>query len=112
MNFSQLGILEKDLISVNVNFIENDYLLVEENHDFVYKNRVVKRSSSLSGGEETEDQVTGGTPGSLPDQFVSNLYVQFANKTSPSADKRRHKRKEKERQGRKKWETEHFIKLN
>ncbi|KAM7278991.1 hypothetical protein ACFE04_006125 [Oxalis oulophora] len=102
LDFSQLGVFENDLVSVNVNFIQSNYLLVEENRN---------RTSSLSGGEENEDCVVGSPTDTLPDQFVSDMYVQIANKTSPGADKRRHRRKEKERQGRKKWETEHFIKL-
>ncbi|GAV56587.1 hypothetical protein CFOL_v3_00129 [Cephalotus follicularis] len=93
----------------------NDYLIVEENRNFTMlhnKKNGIRRSSSSSNlaGEEIEDLI-GGTPGSLPDRLVSEMYIQMANKTSHGADRRRQRRKEKERQGRRKWETEHFVKI-
>ncbi|KAM7266210.1 hypothetical protein ACFE04_004107 [Oxalis oulophora] len=100
VSFSQLGVVEKDLVLVNVNFIEKDHLLVKENND---RSSVIKRCSS--GGEDVED---GGSCGLL-DQFVPELYIQLANKTSPSA---RRRRKERERLGKKKWEIEHFLRIS
>lgn len=56
-------------------------------------------------------KLESGSPGSLEE--TSELYQYYANRTSPGADRscRRQRRREKEKQGRKKWETEHFLKI-
>lgn len=106
-----------ELVPVNVNFIGKCHVVVEENSGFGYSNGKGKsKSKSKSpdgrkkgGGGAVED----GGSGSLPDQFMSEMYQHFANRTSPGGERwsRRHRRKEKERHGRMKWETEHFVKI-
>ncbi|GKV20059.1 hypothetical protein SLEP1_g30232 [Rubroshorea leprosula] len=117
--------LDQNLVPVNVNFMGSGHVLVEENVSFSYENieerkgrNGFRRSSSSENlqGEDSEEVNVGtesGYPGSLPDRFLSEMYAHFANRTSPSSDKswRKQKRKEKERQSRRKWEPEHFLKI-
>ncbi|XP_021889598.1 F-box protein At3g12350-like [Carica papaya] len=114
----KFGILDGSFVPVNVNFMGNGHVLVEEDHSLSSTSREEKRigfrrSSSFGNlrGEESED-VVGGIPGSLPECSVSEMYTQFANRTSPGSDRRRQRRKEKGRQGRRKWEPEHFVKVS
>lgn len=88
---------ENELIPVNVSFIGKCHVVIEENVG-------VRREEY--GGES-------GSPGSLPDRLMSDIYQYFANRTSPGGDRasRRQRRREKERQGRRKWEAEHFVKI-
>lgn len=78
------------LVPVDVNFMGNGHIMVEENPQ---KSPVCKGSSS-------------------DEDVVSEMYTQLANRTSPGGDRRRKMKKEKERQGRIKWEPEHFIKVS
>lgn len=78
------------LVPVDVNFMGNGHIMVEENPQ---KSPVCKGSSS-------------------DEDVVSEMYTQLANRTSPGGDRRRKRKKEKERQGRIKWEPEHFIKVS
>lgn len=95
-----------DLVSVDVSFVGRNHLVIEENQGFV-------RRSSI-GGEEMENSppksVTGSSP---PDRVTSDLYQYFANRTSPGWERayRRHRRKERQRQGRRLWEPEHYVKI-
>ncbi|MED6188737.1 hypothetical protein PIB30_088788 [Stylosanthes scabra] len=53
-----------------------------------------------------------GSPGSLPDRLMSEIYQHLANRTSPGSDKsRKQRRREKERLAKRKWEPEHFVKI-
>ncbi|KAE8658865.1 GATA type zinc finger transcription factor family protein [Hibiscus syriacus] len=75
---------------------------------------VLRKSPSSKNLIEASDEVIeSGTAGSLPDRFVSEMYSCFANKTSPVGDRgwRKQRKKEKERQGMRKWEPEHFVKV-
>ncbi|XP_019096141.1 PREDICTED: F-box protein At3g12350-like isoform X1 [Camelina sativa] len=86
-----------DLVPVDVNFMGNGHIMVEENRNNF-------REEQKSSGDESDDVI------SSPD--FSEMYTQFANKTSPGGERRRQRRKEKERQAsRTKWEPEHFIKV-
>lgn len=90
-----------NLVSVDVNFMGNGHIMVEENRCFINNNL---REEQKSSGDESDDLI------SSPD--FSEMYTQLANKTSPGGDRRRQKRKEKERQAsRTKWEPEHFLKV-
>ncbi|XP_016460393.2 F-box protein At3g12350 [Nicotiana tabacum] len=121
MNFDDLGFGESELIQVNVNFMGKTHVVVEENCGSALgyscnspQNRGGFRKVSSSGnmrGEEYEDLC--GSPGSLPDRLMSEIYQYFANKTSPGGNgsSRRQRRKEKERQGKRKWEPEHYVKI-
>lgn len=89
-----------NLVPVDVNFMGNGHIMVEENRE-EEKSPVCKGSSSGDDEESSEDVV------------VSEMYTQLANRTSPGGDRRRRKmKKEKERQARIKWEPEHFIKVS
>lgn len=118
----ELGVVENELIPVNINFMGKCHVVVEENLNFSYskspdgrKSGVMRVSSSgnLRGEEFGVVEDVSGSPGSLPDQFMSEMYQYFANRTSPGGDRwsRRQRRKEKERHGRMKWEPEHFVKI-
>ncbi|KAK6939726.1 hypothetical protein RJ641_029257 [Dillenia turbinata] len=50
---------------------------------------------------------------SLPDRWMEEMCQHFADRTSLGPDRasRRQRRREKERQGRRKWEPEHFVKI-
>ncbi|KAG5542007.1 hypothetical protein RHGRI_021742 [Rhododendron griersonianum] len=111
-----------ELVPVSVSFMGSGHVVVEENANFSYSNspeggriRRVSSSGNLRGeecGVVVED--VSGSPGSLPDRLVSEIYQHFANRTSPGGERasRRQRRREKERQGRRrKWEPEHFVKI-
>ncbi|EOY15703.1 hypothetical protein QUC31_000675 [Theobroma cacao] len=113
--------LDQNLVPVNVNFMGNDHFIVEENSTFWHRSKNkdgFRRSSSSTNLIEDSEEVIvvgaeSGTPGSLPDRLVSEMYTHFANRTSPVGDRasRRQRKKEKERQERRKWEPEHFLKV-
>lgn len=125
-DLGELGFSENELVPINVSFMGKCHVVVEENPSFGQFNSPEGKKSGMrrisSGGnmrgEEygNVDDVIGsesGSPGSLPDRLMSDLYQYFANRTSPSGDRasRRQRRREKERQGRRKWEPEHFVKI-
>lgn len=111
--------MDQNLVPANVNFMGKDHFVVEENLNFWHSNKSkdVLRSSSSSKNliEDSDEVIESGIAGSLPDRFVSEMYMHFANRTSPGGggDRawRRQRKKEKERQGRRKWEPEHFLKV-
>ncbi|KAA8537858.1 hypothetical protein F0562_027562 [Nyssa sinensis] len=122
----EFGFSENELIPVNVSFMGKCHVAVEENLYFAYSNspegrKVGFRKVSSSGNVREEDygaveDVIGaesGSPGSLPDRLMSEIYQYFANRTSPGGDRafRRQRKREKERQGRRKWEPEHLVKI-
>ncbi|GFQ06508.1 F-box protein at3g12350 [Phtheirospermum japonicum] len=95
----ELEFVENELIRVNVGFIGESHVVVEENLGF----------PNFKRGEELENVY-----GSPPDKLVTEIYQYFANRTSPTSNgvSRRQRRREKERQGKmRKWETEHFVKI-
>ncbi|CAH8340286.1 unnamed protein product [Eruca vesicaria subsp. sativa] len=86
-----------NLVPVDVNFMGNGHIMVEENPCF---------------GEEQKSPVCKGSSSDESEDVVSEMYTQLANRTSPGGDRRRKRKKEKERQARIKWEPEHFIKVS
>lgn len=116
--------LDQNLVPVNVNFMGEDHFIVEENSTFWHtsksKNGLRRSSSSKSLTEDIDEVSVVGTEigspesGSLPDSWISEMYTHLANRTSPSGDRawRRQRKKEKERQGRRKWEPAHFLKVD
>ncbi|KAI6687959.1 hypothetical protein NL676_024787 [Syzygium grande] len=107
-----------DLIPVDVNFMGCTHLVVEENMGLGYNSRRngFRRSSSSANLCSDEEEASGsenGTFGSLPDRYMSEMYQYFANRTSPggSGAARRQRKREKERQGKRKLEAEHFVKI-
>ncbi|KAG8390967.1 hypothetical protein BUALT_Bualt01G0138500 [Buddleja alternifolia] len=87
--------LDSDLIRVNVSFMGECHMVVEE-------------SLGLSSSEDYDLYV------SPPDKLMTQIYQHFANRTSPSGNgaSRRQRRKEKAKQGRvRKWDSEYFVKI-
>ncbi|KAF5942800.1 hypothetical protein HYC85_020442 [Camellia sinensis] len=120
----ELGLLENELVPVNVSFMGKNHVVVEENLSFAYSNSLegrqigissVSSSGNLRGDENgvVEDVIgaKSGSPGSL---LMSEIYQYFANRTSPGGDRasRKQRKREKGRQGRKKLEPEHFVKID
>ncbi|KAL1564735.1 F-box protein [Salvia divinorum] len=98
---AELGISESELIQVNVSFIGECHVVVEENLEV----NVDPSSPNLRG--EVSDDVYGSPP-----DRMKEIYQYLANKTSPSSRRQRRKEKEKQRQGRmRKWEPENFVKI-
>ncbi|XP_059279442.1 F-box protein At3g12350 [Lycium ferocissimum] len=111
MNLDDLGFAVRELlIPVNVNFMGRSHIVVEENGSaFGYSCKV----SSSGNVREEEYEDLCGSPGSLPDRLMSEIYQYFANKTSPGGNgsARRQRRRERERLGRRKWESEDYVKI-
>ncbi|KAM7498829.1 hypothetical protein LguiA_023243 [Lonicera macranthoides] len=125
-DFGELGFSENELVPINVSFIGKCHVVVEENPSFGQFNSPEGKKSGMrrisSGGNmrgeeygDVDDVIVpeSGSSGSLLDRLMSDLYQYFANRTNPSGDRasRRQRRREKERQGRRKWEPEHFVKI-
>ncbi|XP_052203660.1 F-box protein At3g12350-like [Diospyros lotus] len=102
---SEFSFRENELLAVNVYFMGKCHLVVEENINFAYSNSMEEKKFSFV--EES------GSPVRLPDPLMSEIYQYFANRTSPGGDRvaRRQRRREKEKQGRRKWDPEHFVKV-
>ncbi|KAL5559182.1 hypothetical protein UlMin_035393 [Ulmus minor] len=117
--------VENDLIPVGVSFMGKGHFVMEEDLSFAYSNREQRkngfRRSSSSTNLLAEEGVIGedviesefGSPGSLPDRLMSEIYQHFANRTSPVGERasRRQRRKDKERQARRRLESQHFVKI-
>ncbi|XP_030537853.2 F-box protein At3g12350 [Rhodamnia argentea] len=117
-NYCDDSIRKTDLIPVDVNFMGCTYLVVEENMGLgcsSHRNgfRRSLSSANLCSDEEEASGSENGTFGSLPDRYMSEMYQNFANRTSPSRSgaARRQRKREKARQGKRKWEAEHFVKI-
>ncbi|KAM7515242.1 hypothetical protein LguiA_004825 [Lonicera macranthoides] len=124
-DFGELGFSENELVPINVSFIGKCHVVVEENPSFGQFNSPEGKKSGMrrisSGGNMRGEEYgdvdvivpESGSSGSLLDRLMSDLYQYFANRTSPSGDRasRRQRRREKKRQGRRKWEPEHFVKI-
>lgn len=114
------------LMSVNLSFVGNSHIVVEENQDRHWVKNHQAPELLLRGSNSYSDlskKISAGLdngayspPGSLPDGLQSEIYEYFANKVSPSGVRaaRKQRRKEKERAagyGRRRWEAEHFVKV-
>jgi hypothetical protein len=99
---------DNNLVSANVSFMGKTHLVVEENTSSAswstqeQKKNGVRRSSSsanLWGRDDDVEDVIGmesGSPSSLPDRLMSEIYHNLANRTNPNGgDKRRQRRREK-----------------
>ncbi|KAK9740419.1 hypothetical protein RND81_03G033700 [Saponaria officinalis] len=113
-----------DLVRVNVSFMGNRHVVLEEYGNGNGGSPICMNGGgfgrngsygSLNESVEVENLVVGVEVGSPPDRVTSEMYRYFANRTSPGAGGerawRRQRRREKERQGRKKWEPEHLVKI-
>lgn len=114
-----------DLVRVSVGFMGNGHVVLEESREFGNWNGNGNgyrgngsfgnlNGEALVGGLEVENAVVAEI-GSPPDRLTSEMYQYFANRTSPGASGerawRRQRRREKERQQRRRWETEHLVKI-
>lgn len=88
-----------ELVSVDVNHMGEFHIVIEERASF--------------GNRNGEAQTLGFENGSPPGRITSELYQYFANRTSPGGERawRRQRRRDKGRQGNKKWDAEHFVKI-
>lgn len=108
VNCCKLGFVD-ELVTVNVNFMGNFHVVVEENYAGCYqeqRKQVFGRSPSSMILNFKGD----GNESSSEECLVSDIYIQVANKISPGA-LRRQRKKEKERMERRRWEPEHFVKI-
>ncbi|XP_021728421.1 F-box protein At3g12350-like isoform X1 [Chenopodium quinoa] len=106
-----------DLIQVNVNFMGKGHVVLEESN-WNCGNSVGSPNGNGNGNKNFDNVIVGSPEveiGSPPDRMMSEMYQYFANRTSPGAGGerawRRQRRREKERQGRRKWEPEHLVKI-
>ncbi|XP_057973700.1 F-box protein At3g12350 [Malania oleifera] len=126
VNSDQLEFFDADLVPVSVSFMGKSHLVVEETRSFGFscspeQRRAGFQRSSSSASLRGEDGgigedvigVESGSPGSLPDRLMSEIYQHFANRTSPGSERasRRQRKREKERQWSRKWELEHYVKI-
>lgn len=115
----EMGNLENELVPVNLSFMGKCHFVVEENVNY-YGSSTSSPSGAIAIGKMSygnikreEYEEVSGSPGSLPDRLMSEIYQYFANRTSPGGNgsSRRQRRREKERQARRKLEPEHFVKI-
>ncbi|KAG9440568.1 hypothetical protein H6P81_020733 [Aristolochia fimbriata] len=109
----ELGLVEADLVRVRVNFIGRNHFVVEDNLGFEGTQMGSRRSEEDLGNMDEIMGVETLSSGSPPDVLTSEIYQYFANRTSPSAERasRRQRKKEKGRNGRRRFETEHYVKI-
>lgn len=104
----QLGSVE-DMVSVNVSFVGACHVLVEENYGGCYQEHKRQQFHMSAGNGEGSEGCSGEC------LETEMYYTQLANRTSPGGggDRawRRHKRREKERLAKRRWEPEHFVKI-
>ncbi|KAK9270701.1 hypothetical protein L1049_026284 [Liquidambar formosana] len=83
---SELGSSENDLVPVHVGFMGKNHVVVEENLSFVYVNSPEQRKSgfrrssssdNVRGEEDDAVAAENGSPGSLPDRLMSDIYPVF-----------------------------------
>ncbi|KAL9257899.1 F-box protein-like protein [Drosera capensis] len=116
---------EKYLLRVNVSFMGKGHVIIEESRGngiwANYSGSPDARRGDKNGSfanlsvEEISGVVLESLAGSPPDRIMSEVYQYFANRTSPGAGGerawRRQRRREKERQAKRRWEAEHFVKI-
>ncbi|KAK4352199.1 hypothetical protein RND71_027717 [Anisodus tanguticus] len=117
------GLSEKAMNLDDSGFVAENELLVPVNVNFMGKNHVVEENGSAFGyscnvsssGNVTEEEYEDlcGSPGSLPDRLMSEIYQCFSNRTSPGGNgsTRRQRRREREMHGRRKWEPQDYVKI-
>ncbi|KAL5988234.1 hypothetical protein ACLOJK_035997 [Asimina triloba] len=98
---------DPDMVPVNVSFVGKSHVVLDENLGYYRRNDFGITEDGV--GRESSSSAMGGSP---PEHVMSEIYQYFANRTSPGADRssRRQRRRDKARQGRRKWESEHYVK--
>jgi len=90
--------IQSELVAVEVSLMGKTHFVVEE--------KQFRGSISDDCGDEV---VESGSP---PEKLMAEIYQHFANPRSPGGDRsRRQRRREKERLARRKWESQHFVKI-
>ncbi|XP_047168980.1 F-box protein At3g12350 [Vigna umbellata] len=90
--------IQSELIAVDVSFMGKTHFVVEE-----------KQFKSFISDDCGDEVVESGSP---PEKLKAEIYQHFANRRSPGGDRsRRQRRREKERLARRKWESQHFVKI-
>ncbi|XP_068654908.1 F-box protein At3g12350-like [Aristolochia californica] len=109
----ELGLVEADLVQVRVNIIGRNHFVVEDKLGFESSEMGSRKSKENLGTVGEIMGVDTLSPGSPPDVLTSVIYQYFANPTSPGAERgsRRQRKKERGRNGRRKFEIEHYLKI-